>query len=248
MNEVIEMNEPAIQVPQHRSAAVAPTTPASLLQIAVQRGASMVELTALMDLQDRYEANQARKAYVEAMAAFKKNAPEIYKDKNVSFTGTSYSHATLGGICEVVIASLASHGLSHRWDTHQPGNGMIVVKCILTHSLGHSESTQLEAPPDNSGKKNGIQQLASTVTYLQRYTLLAATGLATKDIVDDDGAAAEERPEPKQRAKTPMLPERFKGAIEAVRTGKYQAEYVRRDFILTVDQETALSDAEKEAK
>ena len=56
--------------------------------------------------------------------------------------------------------------------------------------MGHSESTVLEAAPDSSGKKNAIQQVASTVTYLQRYTLLAACGLATKDMEDDDCAGA----------------------------------------------------------
>lgn len=36
-----------------------------------------------------------------------------------------------------------------------------------------------------------IQQIASTVTYLQRYTLLAITGMSTKGM-DDDAAAAGE--------------------------------------------------------
>jgi hypothetical protein len=34
--------------------------------------------------------------------------------------------------------------------------------------------------------KNAIQQVASTTTYLQRYTLLAITGMSTKGM-DDDG-------------------------------------------------------------
>ena len=54
---------------------------------------------------------------------------------------------------------------------------------------GHSESVTLSAPPDDSGKKNNIQQIASTVTYLERYTLLAATGTAVKE-QDDDGSAS----------------------------------------------------------
>jgi hypothetical protein len=166
--EVIEMERTtAITQQATQTRAVTQSTPSDLLRIAVEQGADIEKLEKLMVLQERWEANQARKAYVEAMAAFKKNAPEIYKDKNVSFTGTSYNHATLGGICEVVIESLAKHGFSHRWDTKQPGSGMIVVTCILTHLLGHSEETMLEAPPDNSGKKNSIQSIASTVTYLQ---------------------------------------------------------------------------------
>jgi len=40
-----------------------------------------------------------------------------------------------------------------------------------------------------SGNKNPIQAIASTVSYLERYTLLAITGLTTKDM-DDDGKNA----------------------------------------------------------
>ena len=49
----------------------------------------------------------------------------------------------------------------------------------------------LSASADNSGSKNSIQAIGSTVTYLQRYTLLAITGLATEDM-DDDGSGSDD--------------------------------------------------------
>jgi hypothetical protein len=52
----------------------------------------------------------------------------------------------------------------------------------------------LSGEPDASGQKNKIQQVGSTVTYLQRYTLLALTGLATHD-QDDDGRGSEASPQ-----------------------------------------------------
>jgi len=52
--------------------------------------------------------------------------------------------------------------------------------------MGHSESVTLQSATDDSGKKNNIQALGSAITYLQRYTLLSITGLATED-QDDDG-------------------------------------------------------------
>lgn len=156
---------------------------------ALKSGASIEQLQGLLALQKDWEANEARKAYVAAMAEFKKNPPEIFKRKEVAFGETRYSHATIGDVTSLTVEGLAKNGFSHRWDTRQDG-GRIIVSCILTHNLGHSESTVLEAAPDSSGKKNAIQQVASTVTYLQRYTLLAACGLATKDMEDDDGAGA----------------------------------------------------------
>jgi len=44
-----------------------------------------------MALQERWEANEAKKAYVSAMTAFKSESIEILKDKSVSFSGTSTS-------------------------------------------------------------------------------------------------------------------------------------------------------------
>jgi hypothetical protein len=220
-----------------------------MIEVAMSRpDFDVAKLMQLMEMKERFDATEAKKAYVVAMAEFKKNSPEIYKDKNVAFSGTSYSHATLGGICEVVITSLADHGISHRWDTTQPGNGLIVVKCILTHNMGHSESTQLEAPPDNSGKKNSIQQLASTVTYLQRYTLLAACGLATKDMPDDDGRGASPEPEVRDVIKSLIGGKAFDKAIAAVKAGSYTASDINKYYALTPDQQTALDDATKESK
>jgi len=149
-------------------------------------------------LKREYEADEARKEYVAAMARFKAKPLTIEKDKHVKFTTqkgvTEYDHATIGNVVKVICAGLGSEGFSHRWDTKQDA-GKITVTCIITHARGHAESTMLIASPDDSGGKNGIQSIASTITYLQRYTLLAATGLATSDQEDDDGGKSEKTPD-----------------------------------------------------
>ena len=55
--------------------------------------------------------------------------------------------------------------------------------------MGHSEAVSIAGPLDDSGQKNGIQQIGSTITYLERYTLMAIMGLAAHD-QDDDGIAS----------------------------------------------------------
>lgn len=178
---------PAAQVP-------AAVTPMQMLAMAIERGADVGMLEKLMALQERWEANEARKAFVAALSAFKAEPPTIEKNKHVSFPNskggtTEYDHATLDQVANVIGAALSKHGLSHRWETEQMDGGMIRVSCILQHALGHSERVTLQASPDQSGGKNNIQAVGSTVTYLQRYTLLAAVGLAAKD-QDDDGEGA----------------------------------------------------------
>lgn len=163
-------------------------TPAHMLQTAIERGVDMAQLEKLMELQERWESNEARKAFVKAMSEFKANPPKVIKDRLVAYQGTRYTHASLAAVVDAVVAGLSEHGLSHRWDVEQ--NGIIKVTCVLTHEMGHSESVSMSAPADDSGKKNAIQQIASTITYLERYTLMAATGLAAKDMADDDGQSA----------------------------------------------------------
>jgi hypothetical protein len=164
-------------------------TPMAMIQIAVQQGADIEKLAKLMDLQERWEASEARKAFVSAMSAFKLNPPEIFKNKHVKFGNTEYDHATLDNVSISIGEALSKHGLSHRWNTLQ-ADGKIKVTCVITHNMGHSEEVSLESTADTSGAKNSIQAIGSAVTYLQRYTLLAATGMAVQD-QDDDGGKAE---------------------------------------------------------
>lgn len=171
-------------------------TPMQMLQIAVDKGADLDQMSKLMDLHERWEGNQARKAYVTALGAFKAEPLTIRKNKNTSFTSrrtggtTEYDYLTLPEAIRVIAPALSKHGLSHTWSTNQQ-DGRVAVTCTLTHVLGHSESVTLSGPLDDSGSKNPIQQIASTVTYLERYTLLAITGLSAGDMDDDGGGLAE---------------------------------------------------------
>lgn len=192
----LEPTETARSVPvvqQGGAVALADNSPAAMFLRAMERGATAEQIEKMMDLQDRFEAKEAEKAANEALAAFKAEFIEIIKRKQVAFTTrdgdtTSYKHAELSDVVDAVGPALARHGFSYRWDVQQ-GKGEVTVTCILKHAKGHSESVTMSAPPDASGKKNSIQQIASTVSYLQRYTLKAITGVAEKG-QDDDGAAA----------------------------------------------------------
>lgn len=158
------------------------------------------QLDKLLDLQMRWDAEQARKAFVSAMADFKTEAGgiTIAKSKRVSFTTqkgkTEYDHAELHDITRALVSVLAKHGLSHRWVPSQDAS-KITVTCVMTHRDGHSESVSLTAAPDDSGGKNSIQSIASTKTYLERYTLLAATGVATGGEIDNDGRSVDPVPD-----------------------------------------------------
>lgn len=166
--------------------------PMAMISRHIDRGGSMEQLERLLELQKNWEKHQARKAFNAAMAAFAANPPHISKNKTVDFETskgrTTYDHATLDEITQKVAAAMAPHGLSFRWDTDNSSDPMRVT-CIVSHRDGHREHTTLYGPTDNSGNKNTLQAIGSGITYLERYTLKAALGLAESD-QDDDGNSA----------------------------------------------------------
>ena len=179
-------------MPAPQTALSATPTPSDLLRLAIDKGADLDRLERLMDLQAKYEAGQARKAFTAAMTDLKSRNLTVRKDKSVAFSGTAYTHSSLAEVVETVVRHMADSGLSHRWTIAQDAK-QITVACVITHELGHSEQVAMTAAPDDSGKKNAIQQVASTITYLQRYTLMAACGLASRDMQDDDGRGSGEQ-------------------------------------------------------
>lgn len=151
------------------------------------------KLEQMFDLYQKVQASEARKAFDAAMAGAKSEIPVIRKSRTVSHEtktgGTkSYVHEDLGGIAEIVDPILAKYGLSYRYRTSSNVNEPISVTCIIAHKQGYFEETTLSAGRDDSGNKNSLQAIGSTITYLQRYTLKAALGLAAAK--DDDAKAA----------------------------------------------------------
>jgi hypothetical protein len=189
------MNQPqkVSIIPQDEPTAIVPVTPMDMLNRAVQSGASMEMVAKLMDLQDRWKASQSLESFNEAMAAAKAEIPTISKNREVDFTSakgrTHYRYEDLGNIANTVQPILAKHGLSYRYRATSNVNEPVTVTCIVSHRAGHYEEITLTAGRDESGNKNSIQAVGSTITYLQRMTLKAALGLAVSN--DDDGKQAD---------------------------------------------------------
>jgi hypothetical protein len=169
--------------------APASPTPLTLLEQAVAKGVDLDQMQKLMDLQERWEKKEAKKAFLDALARFQNIAPVIKKTRKANINSQkgsySYKFADLGAITGQIKEALKDCGLSYRWE-FQPNGNALKVTCFISHRDGHTETTSMEAGKDMSGGKNDIQQIGSTQTYLQRYTLIGALGLSTAD-EDNDG-------------------------------------------------------------
>lgn len=182
------MSEAAIQTIEPETSEVAPPTDmgSAMLsmfeRVLLDPSIPVDRIEKMMEMQERWEARQAEKAFEQAIAAAKAELRPIVKNRK----SHNADYADLAAIAAVVDPVITAHGLSYRHETAQE-NG-IQVTCILSHSAGHKARTTLSAEPDKSGSKNSIQAIGSAITYLQRYTLILSLGLATTK--DDDGNAA----------------------------------------------------------
>ena len=194
-NELMEMaHKQAELIPRAPPQIVVsePMTPMALMYEAVQKGASPEIIEKLMNLQERWEQNQNRKAFDRAIAAAKAEMPVIFKSREAAFdtksgSRKSYRFEDFATIAKVVDPILSKHGLCARFRPSSDEKS-VTVTCILSHKDGHREEYPLTSPHDPSGNKNPIQALGSASSYLQRYTLKLALGLAAS--ADDDGHAA----------------------------------------------------------
>ena len=173
-----------------KAAAVTGMTPMDMVAYAVQNAQGVDVIEKLMGLQERHERNLARKNFDAAMSMAQNELPVIFKNREVDFTSqkgrTRYNYEDLAEITKAVRPVLANHGLSFRFRTEQGDAGQVTVFCRIAHADGYFEENSLTAALDTSGNKNHIQSIASTVTFLERYTLKAALGLASSDDAEDD--------------------------------------------------------------
>jgi hypothetical protein len=202
MGEVVKI-EPAQQLPA--------VTPMQLLQIAVGQGADLDRLQKFMDMQERWEANEARKAFNNAFAAFKSEAVSIIKTTEVKDGPLKGKmHANLHDVVVAVTPALSKHGLSMSWKLSRDEKDWLEVTCNLRHVSGHAESVSMGAAPDTGPGRNAIQARASAKSYLERYTATAILGLAAKE-ADDDGNGGD-----KQAPEAPADYENWKADMTAV--------------------------------
>jgi hypothetical protein len=184
---ILELEETPASEPQGTALAVVDQSPAGMMLAAMKQGASLDQVERMMALQERWEANEARKAYNVAFAAFKAEAVRIVKNKTVTdgpLKGKSY--AELFAVVDALTPALSRHGLSASWKLTKDEPQWLEVTCYLRHVNGHEESVSMGGPPDAGGAKNALQARASTKNYLERYTLKAICGVAEGG-EDDDG-------------------------------------------------------------
>ncbi len=198
MTEPIKINDKRMKEKENVPAVVESNNAlVTIFQIAAQKGYEPAFIEKMMELQERHEANEAKKAFFEAFANFKAEMPPVKKDKYNKFFDSWYT--SLGMLLDTYNPILGKHGLSLQFPTPKQDDKSMTVECRLSHRLGHTETVTMTGPIDVAaiGKQSGqrsrnpMQDLKSTFTYLRSATCEAILGVAgTEGTADDDGNAA----------------------------------------------------------
>lgn len=179
-----------------------------IIQQAVEKGVPVETLEKLLAMRRELKAEAAKEAFDAAMARFQSACPIIEKNKTVKdkYGKTLYSYASIDMIVGQVKEVLGQNGLSYTTKTDVEG-GKVKVSCIVTHKLGHSQSSEMEVPIGSGTQIMSAPQLtAAATTFAKRYAFCNALGIITGD-GDIDGKIDElaDKPTP-SAAVAPIKP------------------------------------------
>lgn len=205
----VAVKEPVARVPAVQTES---TTIMSIIQqVAMSPDADIDKMERLMAMHERFQAQQAKQQYDDALSQMQEEMPVIgerggIKDKSGRIQST---YALWEDINEMIKPVLARHGFGLTFRTPRNEKG-IEVEGVLSHRAGHRETTSIVLPVDTSGSKNGVQAVASSVSYGKRYTAGLLLNITTTGEDDDGngGAAVTPRVTSAQAAQLAMLLEK----------------------------------------
>lgn len=162
--------------------------PMQMVARALEKGISGPELQQFMDLQERYEDREARKAYAMDMAKCQAKMPAIMATVEGEKTNSVY--AKLGQINALITPVYTKHGFSISFGegkAEKEDEVRTVAKVL--HKFGHYEEFYCDLPLDLAGaqgtvNKTGIHAKGSSNTYGERYIVRRIFNLSI--LAEDD--------------------------------------------------------------
>lgn len=147
------------------------------------------KMTALLELKERIDANNAKVEFNRAFARLMLKMPRVSKDGKIDLgKGRPMNFAKWEDVDRVIRPLLAEEGLSLSFSC-EPSAGKITMTGHLRHQLGHESTSTMELPPDAGPGRNALQAIGSSHSYGKRYIALDMLNIITVG-ADDDGNGA----------------------------------------------------------
>lgn len=160
-------------------------TPSDMIMAALSGGADLEKLEKLLDIQERWEKNEARKAFASCFAMAQSNIGSVIKTKFNAQTKSKY--ADLSDVIDTAKPEYTKEGFSvifYEGDT--PLSEHTRVYADVLHKSGHKETYHFDVPLDGKGIQGNanmtkIHGKASSVAYGRRYLMCMIWNIPTAD-------------------------------------------------------------------
>lgn len=155
----------------------------TLIAQAITANVPVETLERLFALREKVKAEQAKEAFVTALATFQSEIKTIAKTKKVMGKDGKlrYMFAPMDSIIDQVKKPMGEHGFSYTWSVDNSQPGFVTAVCTITHSLGHSQTSDFKIPIDADAYMTAPQKVASALTFAKRYSFCNALGISTGD-------------------------------------------------------------------
>ena len=168
------------------------STPADMIRMAVAGGADLDKLEKLLSLQERWDANQAKKMYSDSFAAAQAQIESVVKTKLNPQTHSKY--AGLENIIEGAKPIYTKEGFAVIFYEGDSIPEHVRIYADVLHRAGHKETYHYDVPIDGVGLKGNanmtkIHAKASSTSYGRRYLMCMIWNIPTGD--DNDGNNAQ---------------------------------------------------------
>jgi len=174
--------------------AIVDPSPMALAQNFLKAGGDLASLEKMMDLQDRFEQNEAKKSFFVAMANAQKKMPVIYEGRKNTQTRSNY--AAYKDIVRGAKPIYTEFGLSVSFYEEDSQKDDYIKLCAdVYHEKGFSKTYKISLPIDDKGPKGTpvktkIHGVKSAVSYGRGMLLGSIFNIPTNNDVDDDGNGA----------------------------------------------------------
>lgn len=193
------MNQAVAERAEQTNVAAHPASDTTSLLQVISRAASdpsvdIDKMERLLQMHERLIERSSKAAFSAALADMQPKLPVIERKGMIRVpakegkTGHETPYALWEDINEAIRPLLAEHGFALTFRVKKDAD-RVEVTGVLSHRDGHSEETTLSLPMDNTGSKNNVQAIGSSVQYGKRYTGSALLNITTRG-EDDDGRSA----------------------------------------------------------
>jgi ERF superfamily len=171
----------------------ASVNPLALIQTAIDKGVDAEQLSKLMDLQERFERNQAEKAFAYAMNRCQEKMPAVVRNQLNTHTQKMYANLEAVNTAIKPIYTAEGFSLSFGEDESKVADSVRIYVDVI-HTGGLTRRHFGDFPLDGAGakggtNKTGIQSKGSTISYGRRYLTLMIFNVTVAD-EDTDGNPA----------------------------------------------------------